>query len=315
LITKPQSDPLNAPIQAAAAEISALIISDLTLAANLLPETYPPTDQGRFTKGAALAQLARFQLNQKNWNEAIIASRKVLALNYSLSPVYADIFSYNNQNNSEILLSILCIAQPGIGNTMVAHTSEPDFIIGSWGGHLARNEFFNSFDASDIRKSFLIKDYQSVTGTAKKITNGAMIIKYQPDPSRNGPWSGNSIVLHRLGEIYLTLAEALNELNGPNQESIDLINKLRDRAFDNNPNKRIQLANFSSKESLRDHILKERSWELYAENYRRDDLLRHGKYIQQAVNRGVNAQPHHVLYPIPQDEIDRNPNLKQNNGY
>jgi hypothetical protein len=91
---------------------------------------------------------------------------------------------------------------------------------------------------------------------------------------------------------------------------------LRDRAFGNDPNERIQFSDFSSKESLRDHILDERSWELYAENYRRDDLLRHGKYIQQAVDRGItNAQSFHVLYPIPQNELDRNPNLKQNDGY
>lgn len=314
-ITKPQSDPLNLPEQAPPSEIAQLVIDDFTTAASLLPESYAASDYGRFTKGAAYAQLARFQLNQKNWGAAIAAAREVLKLGYSLSPEYADIFSVNNENNPEIILSIPSIAQPGIGNTMIAHTSESDYVTGSWGGHLARNEFYDSFDPNDLRKTFLIKDYISVTGAAKTIADGAMIIKYEPDLNRVGPWSGNDIVLHRLSEIYLTLAEALNEENGPNQESIDLINDLRDRAFNNDIAKRLQLADFSTKESLRDHILDERSWELYAENYRRDDLLRHGKYIQQALDRGItNAQSFHVLYPIPQEEIDRNPNLKQN-GY
>lgn len=314
-ITKPQSDPLNLPVQAPPSEIAQLIIEDFTEAARLLPETYPASDYGRFTKGAALAQLARFQLNQRNWSESIAAARDVLALDYTLSTDYAQIFGVDNGNNPEIILTIPCIAQPGIGNTMVAHTAQSDFITGAFGGHQARNSFYDSFDPDDLRRSLLVKDYMTRSGESKTLTTGAMIIKYQEDPDRVAQWAGNDIVLHRLGEVYLTLAEALNELNGPNQESIDLINALRDRAFGNDPEKRIALDDFSTKEELRDHILAERSWELYAESYRRDDLIRHGKYIQQARDRGItNAQDYHVLYPIPQDELDRNPNLK-NNGY
>ena len=315
-ITVPQSDPLNLPVQVAPGEIAQLIIDDFSEAADLLPEDYPASDHGRFTKGAALGQLARFQLNRKNWSEAIEAARDVIALRYSLSPEYGDVFSFDNGRNPEIILTLPSIAQPGVGNTMIAHTAQSDFIIGSWGGHQARNSFYDSFDPHDIRRSFLIKDYATGGGTPKTVSTGAMIIKYEPDPNRVGPWGGNDIVLHRLGEVYLTLAEALNELNGPNQESIDLINVLRDRAFDGDPTKRIQLSDFASKEGLRDYILEERSWETYAENYRRDDLIRQGKYIQKAQDRGVtSAQPFHVLYPIPQFEIDRNPKLKQNDGY
>ncbi|MEQ8239009.1 MAG: RagB/SusD family nutrient uptake outer membrane protein [Cyclobacteriaceae bacterium] len=316
LIIKPQSDPLNLPVQALPSEIAQQVIADFTLAAELLPASYPAEEYGRFTKGAAYAQLTRFQLNQKNWPAAISAAREVLGLGYSLSLSYRDIFSIDNGSNSEIILTIPSIAQPGIGNTMIAHTSESDYETGSWGGHLARLGFYNSFDPDDIRGSYLVKDYTSVTGDAKSIPDGAMIIKYQPDPNRVGPWAGNDIVLHRLSEVYLTLAEALNEENGPNQESIDLINALRDRAFDSDLTKQIQLVDFGTKDALRDRILQERSWELYAENYRREDLIRHGKYVSKAVERGItNAQPFHVLYPIPQDEIDRNPNLKQNPGY
>ena len=315
-ITSPESDPFNLPTQVPPEEIAQLLINDLAEAASLLPETYANTDYGRFTKGAAYALLARFQLNQKNWQAAINASREVIGSGYSLSTNYGSIFGVDNQGNPEIILIIPCIAQPGVGNTMIAHTAEPDFIPGGWGGHLARNEFYDSFDQQDFRRTFLVRNYQSVTGGMRSVTDGAMIIKYQPDPNRVGAWAGNDIVLHRLGEVYLTLAEALNEENGPNQESIDLINALRDRAFGGDVSKRIQLADFSSTEKLRNHILNERSWELYAENYRREDLIRHGKYIQQALDRGVvNAQEFHVLYPIPQTEIDRNPNLNQNPGY
>ena len=271
---------------------------------------------GRFTKGAALATLARFQLNQKNWEAAKISAQKVIDLGaYSLSSSYADIFAAENAGNPEIIMSIPCIAQPGIGNTFIAHTAEPDFLTGGWGGHAIRNEFYDTFDADDLRRTYLVKNYTTISGGTGSISFGYMFLKYEVDPNRVGPWAGNDIVLHRYAEVLLTRAEALNEIFGPNQESIDLINELRNRAFNNDATKRVQISDFASKEDLRSYILDERGWELYAEGYRREDLIRHGKFISRAQERGKNAQSYHVLYPIPQREIDRNPKLIQNPGY
>ncbi len=70
-----------------------------------------------------------------------------------------------------------------------------------------------------------------------------------------------------------------------------------------------------TKESLRDRLLQERNWEFYAEMHSRQDQIRQGKFIDLAQARGKNAQPFHVLYPIPITEINANPNLKQNEGY
>lgn len=316
LILESVSDPLSLPMQAKPNDVVLAIIEDLTDAVELLPVSWSADGYGRFTKGSALATLARFQLNQHNWEAARNAAQDLVDLNmYSLSDGYADAFSVNNSGNSEIILSIPCIAQPGVGNTIIAHTAEADFVPGGWGGHLVRNEFYETFDADDTRKSYLVKDYTSITGAEKTKTLGYMFMKYEVDPGRVGSWASNDIVVHRYAEIVLTLAEALNEIEGPNQESIDLINQLRARAFNNDATKLIQLSDFSSKVALRDHILAERGWELYTEGYRRDDLIRHGKFISKALDRGVIAEPHHVLFPIPQVEIDKNPNLIQNKGY
>ena len=56
----------------------------------------------------------------------------------------------------------------------------------------------------------------------------------------------------RYAEVLINRAEALNELSGPNQESIDLLNEVRRRS--NAPD--YNLADFATKESLRDQILK-----------------------------------------------------------
>jgi len=75
------------------------------------------------------------------------------------------------------------------------------------------------------------------------------------------------------------------------------------------------LTDFPTKEKLRDHLLKERGWEFFSEGKRWEDLIRMDKFIVSALERKKNAQPFQVLYPIPQSEIDANPNLKQNQGY
>lgn len=316
LVLEAVTDPLSLPEQAIAEDIIISVIDDLTSAVELLPVTISMDSYGRFTKGAALATLARFQLNQKNWEAARDAAQEVINLGaYSLSSSYANIFAAENAGNPEIIMSIPCIAQPGIGNTFIAHTAEPDFLAGGWGGHAIRNEFYDTFDADDLRRIYLVKNYTTISGGTGSISFGYMFLKYEVDPNRVGPWAGNDIVLHRYAEVLLTLAEALNEIYGPNQESIDLINELRNRAFNNDATKLVQLSDFVSKEDLRSRILDERGWELYAEGYRREDLIRHGEFISRAQERGKNAQSYHVLYPIPQREIDRNPKLIQNPGY
>ena len=111
--------------------------------------------------------------------------------------------------------------------------------------------------------------------------------------------SGIDVIYLRYADVILCRAEALNEISGPNQESIDLINQIRKRAGLSN----ILVSDFSSQGELRDHILAERGWEFYMEGLRREDLIRHNKYIERARVRTPSAQDFHNLYPIPKTGI------------
>jgi hypothetical protein len=68
---------------------------------------------------------------------------------------------------------------------------------------------------------------------------------------------------------------------------------------------------------FRDAILDERGRELFGEGTRRQDLIRHGKFIEYAQDRGiVDAETHEVLFPIPQSVItESNGIVTQNEGY
>jgi hypothetical protein len=105
----------------------------------------------------------------------------------------------------------------------------------------------------------------------------------------------------------------LNELNGPNQQSIDLINQVRARCFD--PDRPIALVNFNSKEALRNRILDERGFEFLWEDFRRQDLIRAGRFLEAWTLKPASDGAHRKLYPVPQIQLDANPNLRQNPGY
>ena len=63
-------------------------------------------------------------------------------------------------------------------------------------------------------------------------------------------------------------------------------------------------------------MIQERRWEPAFEGHRWFDLVRTGRLIGTMRAAGnTNIQNHHVLYPIPQREIDANARLIQNPGY
>src|SRR5688500_19540321 len=103
--------------------------------------------------------------------------------------------------------------------------------------------------------------------------DNARCLKYWHNAT-SGNHSSNDVPLIRYADILLTRAEALNELNGPAQEQLNLINQVRIRAGLSG----LTLAQATSKEALRDLILRERGWEFYSEGKRREDLLRMDKF-------------------------------------
>jgi hypothetical protein len=123
----------------------------------------------------------------------------------------------------------------------------------------------------------------------------------------------------RVTEMYLNRAEALAELDGVNQLSLDLMNALRRRAG----LPEWTLITFISKEEFIAAILNERRKELAFEGHRRMDLLRRGQPLRTAGATAAISKPcdptssPKVILPIPQREIDINPSLKgqQNPGY
>jgi len=129
-----------------------------------------------------------------------------------------------------------------------------------------------------------------------------------------GTQAANDLPVYRLADILLLKAEALLRKNGgvATQEAVDLVNQVRSRAF-GDPNTHLLTVSSLTLESL----LQERAWELYYEGHRRNDLIRFGKFAQgdwEWYDRSGHGN-HRNYFPIPQVQINTNPNLIQNPGY
>ncbi len=64
-----------------------------------------------------------------------------------------------------------------------------------------------------------------------------------------------------------------------------------------------------------DELLNERGREFAYEMFRREDLIRFGKFEDAWWEKDKDADKHTEIFPIPFDVITANPNLKQNPGY
>ncbi|MEO1448839.1 MAG: RagB/SusD family nutrient uptake outer membrane protein, partial [Bacteroidota bacterium] len=133
--------------------------------------------------------------------------------------------------------------------------------------------------------------------------------------SLDGGWhgSGNNLRILRYADILLMFAEAEFMLNGSTGAALDAINAVRARA---------DMAPFTTI-TMQD-IEDERIKELSLERTRYFDLLRWDRVVERIVDNpefksesgGTDAyKPGREYISIPQNEIDNNPNLKQNQGY
>ena len=313
----PEDDPLKP--RNSEEETMAFIEQNLQEAAEILPVNQE--EFGRATKGAARAVLTKFYLNTKQWQKTADMAQQIIDMGkYELIESYSELHAIENEGNREMIW-VLAQSSPNAPQDINALTFPTDFPFpnpnnAAWAAKTwLFDDFVNSFEENDERRDVMVFGYES-TDTGEFMeglgNDKTLPLKYSWDPNADGQGAGNDIIGIRYADILLSRAEALNELNGPTQEAIDLINQVRERA-ELSP---LELNEFSQ-ETLRDQILTEREHEFFWEGQKViHDQKRHGVFIDRAQARGkVNAQPFHRLFPIPSEDIDANPNLEQNPGF
>lgn len=163
----------------------------------------------------------------------------------------------------------------------------------------------------------VISDNMIETGSNLEVT-GIRVAKYVPDFSDvSGKYyssnSGNWLMLFRYPDVVLMVAEALKRQAAPDDAgALTLVNQLR-VARGAAPMASLPLVNSSNVDDP-NTLLAERGRELYWEGIRRTDLIRFGVF-NVLWQYKPSDDPKYLVFPIPNQALAANPNLKQNPGY
>lgn len=281
-------------------EIYQQIILDLGTAIDLLDENYSSGERLRVNRYAALSLLARVHLFLGNWEKAEIYSTQVINQD-STYKILEDLDKVFLANSSEAIWQL----SPTKGGSGLTNTNEGAYLIIHplyyfLGQFKLEQTFINSFSSSDLRFTHWVGLNQS---TGYYFSHKYKVWNSTEDVSEY------STVL-RLAEQYLIRAEARARQNDL-ATAISDVDVIRKRAgltliADTNPS--------IEKEALIDLIIEERKKELFTEwGHRWLDLNRTG--IAEEVFGASIWESFDEFYPIPENEIMKNPNLTQNDGY
>lgn len=317
--------PLLYPNRKPVAEVYAQIISDLTFAleAGGAPDVNA-SNKFFLTKSVAKALLARVYAEKpvRDYAKVIQYAQAVEDDGFELVANYSDLFSVNDaktdvnfRNTSE---SIFEVTYPvGSGN----------WVTWMLGIDLADPSSTYNWAKWITPSRDLIQAFEN---EGDNIRMNEAIVWGQPSwsnhyPSDHYPFmyktrsKYNSIIKIRLADILLLKAEAY-VVQGNLQAAADIVNTIRNRVKLEN----LDNSTVSSKDKMADAVLKERRLELAFEGQRWFDLVRTGNVftVMNSLNsRDSGRLPitpvteETTLLPIPQTQIDKNPNLTQNTGY
>jgi len=349
------SQPEDVPRNATTAEAYAQVAKDLNEAIRDLPASYPEAEVGRATKGAAYALLGKTYLQQRMYAQAADAFAWLVtgpgASIYSLVDNYRDNFLVTTENNPESVYEIQFnenlaentdddVREDLINNTgtSIAQFYAPPPVGFSDGA--ARRWLIDEFLQEEtetgqrdprLSASFLYSHTDPAGPSATMIYGETFESRYGTGPNANGVWfrkflndhwkntegfrSPNNYRLIRYADVLLMYAEALNG-SGSTAEAYPFVDRVRQRAglptlSESKPN--------LGQQAFLNQLKHERILELAGEGWRWADLLRWGDLSPALAVRDPEftnfVVGRHEYYPIPQRDIDLNPNLTQNPKY
>ncbi|MBF9223865.1 RagB/SusD family nutrient uptake outer membrane protein [Hymenobacter ruricola] len=304
------------PSRTPLAQVYDQIIKDLQFAeANCYPENKIATgEKGRVSSGAATAVLAKVYLTRANSTaaqptdnqKALDACNTVINSNqYSLLPVYGDVFNPDKENGPEHIFSIQFDLPPNTGSIIVRQFLPSQ--LNGLGTFTVEDSLVRAYRTNDVRRAWNISNQAGTTTLARYYFN-----KFRDD-KRIVNDSRCNYLITRYADVLLMQSEARNNLNANDPLKYEGYNKVRQRA---GIAQWLPITRVTTKDAFVDMLVRERGWELVQEGHRWFDLVRLGRLQEREkaiFNRTVDNK--YLLFPIPQPEMVLNPNLTQNPGY
>jgi hypothetical protein len=265
---------------------------------------------------------------------------------YRLEPDYQDLFRGDLGGKlQEVIFDVDFIANLfvnsgansglNLNDDLVAPMMNPRNIgnLGGFGAAVPNQRVWDTWNPLDYRKKVSMADTVIVNGVRfgygqfgdPKRPHAFKWGRFPATSNVQGRYSSHNYPMFRYAEILLIAAEALAETSGVTTEAIDYVNQVRTRArnWPGNPTGFPQnVTPGITKAEFIDLILEERRIELCFEGKRWYDIKR--RRLGDIVFKGPNSlEPRtnfnadrDYLFPLPQVDINVNPNLLPNNpGY
>ncbi|WP_338358528.1 RagB/SusD family nutrient uptake outer membrane protein [Yeosuana marina] len=344
------SKPSDLPSNASEAEVWAQCISDLTEAASRLPKMYSdPNDEGRITKGGAYALLGKAYMQAQDYSSAKDALDYFITGEgvgiYDLVADYSDNFKVTSEFNKESVIEWSYIENPteGTDNDVASANHNFGTSIGQfyappgigWSDGEALRWVVGEFEIEktianerDPRlAATYLYDYTDEAGPSATMVYGqtweqrygttnnrVFFRKFLHDHIRDfeGYRGINNYRFIRYADVLLMYAECLNA-TGATNDAYQYVNKVRSRVG------LAALPTDLNQEEFLTHLKHERLLELTGEGHRFNDLKRWGDLNASLSTNdpGFNnfQAGKHELLPIPQRDLDINPNMTQNPGW
>lgn len=347
LITEPQTLDNAFVGKSTYAEVISQVNQDLNFAIDNLPETYASDLYGYATKGAALALKARVQLYNKNYtgpDGVLELTEQVMGLGYSLHPEYGDLFSTEGEYSNEVIFSIRFLrgddtnngetfSATFAGTPKVDQRPMPNLVNDYYctdGLPVTESPLFDPANQGlnrDPRANATIyfAGDEYLTDLAKIFSGNSptrygmrKYIRRSADADGNAVFGQGSqdFYVMRYADVLLMRAEAMAE-TGDITGAMEMVNTVRARV--NMPSVE-EVEGLPDQSQMIEIVRHERRVELALEGLRFMDLKRWGE-MEAAYERAVNDpvgpfNPQYLgkrseVFPVPQNEIDVNPNLTQ----
>lgn len=300
-------------------EVYAYIEQDLLAAIDVLPlkNDYTSKDIGRATKGAAQGLLSKVYLYQGKHQQAADMAKAVIASGqYALEPDYAKIWREDTENGPESLFEFQARGESiAHGIQQYSQTQGARGTGGwGWGFNVPTENLVNAFlaEKDSVRMNATIMFRGETLYDGRVVNAGAENPMYNEkaydSANPGGSDNGKNLRYLRLGEIYLILAEAANEL-GNTAEALQALNTVRTRA-------KLPAFTSTNQGEIRNKIWNERRLELAFEHDRWFDLVR-TRQAETAMK--ANGKPfkadRHYLFPVHTNQLIQIPGFEQNPGW
>lgn len=284
-----------------------LIIEDIQNALSLYTNqsALDGPSQTFFNENNTKAILARVYLNKNDWQNAFDTAREVIntsGVNLTSQENYLSEWENSDVPMTEILLQLSVRRDSGgeVGGSLSQHFGYQTET--SYGDYVATNDLLSLYEPFDIRSQMFLEQSLATNMNGELVnTNYYFTRKFQNTP----PYP-----VVRLSEMYLTASEAAFKLNRTD-DALNYLNNIRSRA---------NASLISNTTNLLDDILNERRRELAFEGHYFFDLGRNQRSITRndgclAIVCDLNYPSPKYVLPIPQENINLNSNLQQNESY